>query len=192
MFPKRNEIISLYCGNLKARFHLREIARLSKLPIKTVFKILKKLEKENIVRSEIEGRHKYFELNLDNIETKFILEETEIHRTLLFLKEYPIFKSFLKEMKIEDCAIIIYGSFAKFMATNKSDLDILIVSERELDLPFYTLPYKIHKIFLRKNEFLKGLEAREPLLMEILANHIVLFNHSFFINILWWYHGRKA
>ena len=193
MCQKRNKILSLFCSNLKSRYHLREISKLSKIPVKTTFRNLIELEKENIVKSKHEGRHKYFELNLDNIKTKFLLQETEIYRTLLFLEKYPIFKSFLKEIELPACSVIIFGSFAELAATKDSDLDVLIISEeKELELPFYLLPYKIHKIVLNRSELLKGLEKKEPLLMEILSNHIVLLNHSFFIDLVWWYYGKKA
>ncbi len=192
MCQKRKIILSLFCTNLKGRYHLTEISKLSKLPLKTTFRVLKELEEENLLHSKIEGRQKYFTLNLDNVKTKFLLLETEIYRTLIFLEKYPVFKSFLKEILIEDCTILVFGSFAEFTATNKSDLDLLIISERKLDLPFHLLPFKIHLISLTKNEFLKGLELKEPLLLEILSNHIVLYNHSFFLDVLWWYYGKKA
>jgi predicted nucleotidyltransferase len=193
MCQKRNKILSIFCSNLKSRYHLREISKLSKIPLKTTFRYLLELEKKGIMKSKREGRNRYFELNLDNIKTKFLLQETEIYRTLLYLEKYPVFKSFLKETELPLCTMIIFGSFAKFAATKDSDLDILIISEDEkLDLPFYILPYKIHKIILSKDEVLRGLEKGEPLLMEILSNHIILLNHSFFIDLVWWYYGKKS
>jgi predicted nucleotidyltransferase len=165
---------------------------LSGVPLKTTSRVLEELEKENIVRSHHEGRHKYFELNFDEIKTKFLIQETEIHRTFVFLEKYPVFKSFLKEIKIIDGVIIVYGSFAEFAATKDSDLDILVISDEELGLPEYLLPYKVHKISLGKREFLSALEKGEPLIKEVIANHIILYNHSFFTDMLWWYYGKKV
>jgi predicted nucleotidyltransferase len=192
MYQKRNKILSLFCSNFKKRYHLREISKLSSVPLKTTSRALEELERENIIRSHLEGRHKYFELNLDNIKTKFLIEETEIYRTFIFFEKYPVFKSFLKEIKLVDGSIIVFGSFAEFIAGKDSDLDILVISDKEFNLPEYLLPYKIHKITLSKKEFLSALEKDEPLIKEIIANHIVLHNHSFFVDMLWWYYGKKA
>ena len=192
MYQKRNKILSLFCSDLRKRYHLREISKLSSVPLKTTSRVLEELEKENIIRSHHEGRHKYFELNLENIKTKFLIQEAEIYRTFIFFEKYPIFKSFLKEIKLTDAAIIVYGSFAEFTAGKDSDLDILIISDKKLNLPEYLLPYKVHKITLSKRGFLSAFESGEPLIKEIIANHIILNNHSFFVDMLWWYYGKKA
>jgi predicted nucleotidyltransferase len=192
MYQKLYKILSLYCSNLKKRFHLREISRLSELPLKTTVNNLEKLEKNNIVRSSFEGKHKYYELNLDNIETKFLLIQTEIYRTSVFLNTYPVFKTFLKEIEPANFMAIIFGSFAELTATKDSDLDILITSDKPVELPFHLIPYNIHKINLTNKEFLLSLEKGEVLIKEILTNHIILCNHSYFVDLVWWYYGKKS
>lgn len=192
MYQKRNIILSLFCSNLRKRYHLREISKLSSIPLKTTSRTLEELEKEGVIKSKRDGRHKYFELNLDNIKTKFFIQETEIYRTFIFLEKYPVFKSFLKEIKLIDCSIVVYGSFANLTASKNSDLDILVISDKKIELPNYILPYNIHKIVLSKKVFLTGLEKEEPLLREILSNHIILYNHSLFVDMMWWYHGKKT
>jgi len=153
---------------------------------------MEKLEKENTIRHTIEGKHKYFELNLDNIKTKFLLMGAEIHKTLLFLKKHPAFKSFLKETTRLDGTIIVYGSFSDFTATKDSDLDILTISDKKINLPRHLLPYRIHEINLTKKEFFSALSKDEPLMREILTNHVILHNHSFFIDAMWWYYEKKT
>lgn len=192
MYQKVYKVLSLYCGNLKRRLHLREISRLSRLPLRTTANNLGKLEKDNVIKGRIEGRHKYYKLNLDNIETKFWLIHSEIHRTLLFLQKYPVLKSFLKEIGPGDFAIIVFGSFAESTATEDSDLDLLIISDKKIELPFHLIPYKIHKINLSKKAFHLALSRDEPLMREILANHIILHNHSYFVGMAWWYFGKKS
>ncbi|MEK6904149.1 MAG: hypothetical protein AABW87_01000, partial [Nanoarchaeota archaeon] len=73
MYQKRNkelDIIALYSGNYKAEFYLRQISKLAKLPLKTCQNALINLEKGRILKSNVEGKNKYFSLNLDNIQTK--------------------------------------------------------------------------------------------------------------------------
>ena len=193
MYQKRNNdlvILGLYSGNYAKRFYLREISKIAKLPLKTTQTVLEKLEKNRIIKSLVQGKNKYFMLNLENIETKLYLIQTEIHKTLFFIYKYPLFKPFIKEIKNTSAPIIVFGSFAKFKAEKNSDTDILVISKDKLDLPFHVLPYKIHEINLSEKEFMKGIETRETLVKEIEENHIILNNYCFFVNKMWGEYAR--
>jgi len=192
MYQNRNnqlEIISLFRRDYKIRFYLREISKLSKIPLKTCQNVLAFLEKSKVLKSKTEGKNKYFSLNLENIKTKSYLLQSEIYQTDIFLEKYPQFKMFLKSFKITT-PIIVFGSFAKFTADKNSDLDIVILSGRELKIQFHLLPFKPHKINLTEKTFLKALKKQEELIKEIEENHIILNNHSFYVNIMWEQYGR--
>lgn len=159
------------------------------MPLKTCQNVLNNLEKAKILKSKIEGKNKYFSLNLDNIKTKSCLLQAEIYQSDIFTEKYPQFKIFLKSLKTT-VPIIVFGSFAKFAADKDSDLDIVVISERELKLPFYLLPFKPHQVNLAEKTFLKALKEQEDLIKEIEKNHIILNNHSFYINVMWWQYGK--
>ena len=93
MYLNRNkelEVISLFRGDYNARFYLREISKLSKLPLKTCQNALMNLEKSKILKSKLEGKNKYFSLNLENIKTKLCLQQAEIYQTDLFIEKYSL------------------------------------------------------------------------------------------------------
>lgn len=192
MYHNRNnelKVISLFRGNYKARFYLRETSKLSKLPLKTCQNVLASLEKIKVLKSKTEGKNKYFSLNLENIKTKSYLLQSEIYQTDLFIEKYPQFKMFLRSLKTT-IPIIVFGSFAKFTADKNSDLDLLVISEKELKLPFHLLPFKPHQINMAEKTFLKAIDQQEDLIKEIEENHIILNNHSFFVNIMWGHYGK--
>ncbi len=192
MYQKRNKelgVISLYCGNYKAEFYLRQISKLAKLPLKTCQNVLIALEQNRILKSKVEGKNKYFSLNLENIQTKSILLQAEIYKTDIFLEKYSQFKTFLKELK-NSIPIIIFGSFAKLTANKDSDLDLLIISEKEQKLPFHLLSYNVHEVNLSENSFIKAVKKQETLIKEIEEKHIVLNNHSVYVNIMWEQYGK--
>ena len=87
--------------------------------------------------------------------------------------------------------LIVFGSFAKFKAEKDSDLDLLVVLKRKEDLPFYLLGYNIHKVELLEKNFIKAIENNETLIREIAENHIILNDHSFYVNIMWSFYGRR-
>lgn len=192
MYQKRNkwlEVIALYTGNYKAEFYLRQIAKLAKLPVKTCQNILSQLEKDKILKGKIEGKNKYFSLNLDNIQTKSYLLQAEIHKTDLFLENYPQIKTFLKSFNT-NIPIIVFGSFAKLKANRNSDMDLFIVSEKGQELPFHLLPYKVHQVNLSESSFMKSLKEQEIIIKEIEENHVILNNHSFYVNMMWGYYAK--
>jgi len=192
MYPNRNnelEVLSLFRGNYKSRFYLREISKISKLPLKTCQNTLLLLEKSKILKSKIEGKNKYFSLNLENIKTKSYLQQAEIYQTDLFIEKYPQFKIFLKAFKTT-VPIIVFGSFAKFTADKDSDLDLLVISEKELKLSFHLLPFNPHEINMGEKTFLRAVDQQEDLIKEIEENHIILNNHSFYVSIMWGYYGK--
>tara|TARA_Y100000310_G_C20612642_1_gene778849 strand:- start:496 stop:1074 length:579 start_codon:yes stop_codon:yes gene_type:complete len=192
MYTKRynNErgILALYLGDYTKEFYLREISKLTKIPLKTTQNLIAKLEKNKILKSNVRGKNKYFKLNLENINTKLHLLEAEMQRTKIFIEKYPLIKTFLKELKT-DSLIIVFGSFAKFTADKDSDLDLLIISKQKL--PLHLLSYKVHKVELSESSFKKAIEKQETLIKEIEDNHIILNNHSFYVNQMWsWYYGK--
>lgn len=192
MYRKRNrelEVIALYTSNYREKFYLREISKLAKLPLKTCQNILKNFEKEKILKSKIEGKNKYFSLNLDNIQTKSYILQAEIHKLDNFLKKYPQFKTFLKSLNT-NISIIIFGSFAKLRAEKYSDLDLFILSKEKQELPLHLLPYKVHQIGLSEDSFKKALSEKETLIKEIEENHVILNNPSSYVNIIWEYYGK--
>ena len=192
MYHKRNielEVIALYRGNYKERFYLREISKLARLPLKTTQNALLHLEKSRILKGKLEGKNKYFALNLENIQAKLFLLQAEIYKTNLFLETYPMFKTFLKSTSTQ-APIIVFGSFAKFKPNKDSDIDLFIISDNEKELPFHLLPHKIHKVCISETSFLKSFKEQETLIKEIEKSHIILNNHSFYVNLLWSKYGE--
>ena len=187
MYLKRNDelaVMALYLGGYTRQFYLREISRLAKIPLKTVQRIVGLLVKSKILRSRIHGKNKYFTLNLENIQSKLCLLRAEIYKTQLFLEKYPQCKTFAKG--ITHTPIIVFGSFAKFAAEKDSDFDLLIISGEEV--PLHLLPYKAHEVRLSEKVFMKASE--QTLVKEIEENHVILNNHSFYVDGMWSRYAR--
>lgn len=193
MYRKGNKelpVLGLYLGDYSGRFYLREISRLCRMPLKTAQRVLESLEKARILRSEVHGKNKYFSLNLGNIETKNMLLQAEIWKTSELLRKYPFFGAFLKEMKAGQAPVIVFGSFAKFTAGKISDVDILVLSGRKLDMPSHLLPNEIHQINVAADAFGEALKKGEAFAKEVAESHVVLNSHSFFVNLMWEKHAK--
>ena len=192
MEKKRNkelEVIALYLENYAGRFYLRQISKLANLPLKTCQNVVGVLEKEKIVKSKVEGKNKYFSLNLDNIQTKSYLLQAEIYTADKFLKKHPSFKTFLKSVHTS-ASLIVFGSYAKSTAGKDSDIDMLVLSDKKQDLPFHLLPYETHLLTMEEETFKNVLEKKEGIAKEIEENHVILNNPSYYVNLLWEHYGK--
>jgi predicted nucleotidyltransferase len=188
MYQKRNKeisIISLFLGDYSKKYYLREISKKTGMPLKTTQAALLKLEKMRILKPEISGKNKYFYLNLDNIETKSLILQAEILRTADFIKKYPVFNSFLKEIKHLSEPIIIFGSFARLDADRTSDVDIIVVSDGKVELPSHALPNRLHRIEFSEKDFVRAFVAGETMIEKVRESHVIINNHSFFVNLMW-------
>jgi hypothetical protein len=182
------KVAALFTGDYSGQFYLRQISRLSGLPLKTVQNSLKILEENKVVIGKVDGKNKYFSINKGNILAKFLLIQAEIWKTTVFIEKYPAFKTFLKAIG-DNTLVIAFGSFARFKASEDSDIDLLVVPEKA-SLPFHLMPYKVHQIGLSESAFFKAVGNNEVLLKEIEKSHIILNNHSFYVNALWSFYGK--
>ena len=183
------EVLKLYVTGYNKQYFLREISRLTSLPLKTSQNTVNYLTENNILKSNLKGKHRYFRLNLENIQTKFFLLQTEIYKTMLFFEKYPFLKTFQKGLKTQS-PLIVFGSFAKGTANQGSDLDIVIISRIKVNIPLHLLPCKMHEIRLSEAMFSKAVQRKNALLKEIEENHVILNNHSYFVNCMWDYYGQ--
>ena len=189
MYQNRYKILSLFTGDIKGRFYLRELGLKAGIPTMTAQRLLKAMEKEGVLKSKEEGKNMYFELNLDNPKTKMEMLNAESFKAQEMMEVYKPLKSFVKEIPPEPM-VVIFGSFARKAAGKGSDLDILVVCDKEIELPSHLLPYKAHEIKMKWQQFRQALKKAEPLIKEVVKNHVILQRHSDFIEILWGYYGQ--
>jgi predicted nucleotidyltransferase len=182
------KILSLFDKEYSKELYLREISRHSSLSLKTTQNVLATLEKENILKSRINGKNKYFSLNLQNPLTKLFLIKTEIFKTMTFLEKYPLLKPFVKGIN-NDIPLVVFGSYARLEATKNSDIDILIISNTKIldknPFPFELIPIKIHEVRISEENFELSVKSDEALIKEIQAHHVVLNNHSVYVSMMW-------
>lgn len=185
------KILALYNDNYIKSLHLREIARKTKADVNTIQQQLKKLEKINILSSTIKGKNKEYVLNLDNMITKYYLIMAEIFAAVIYLQKNFLIKKVMAEIENKiDNPLILFGSFAKGGYTKESDIDLFIISEKQIerDVIFKTSSLVGREINIKstsESKFLSGLKNKDPLINEIVSNHIVLKGADKFCNIMW-------
>ncbi|HEV2192960.1 MAG TPA: nucleotidyltransferase domain-containing protein [Nitrosopumilaceae archaeon] len=188
------KIIGLYTDNYKKSIHLREIARETDVDVKSIQLQLKKLERINVLSSIPKGRNKEYTLNLNNVITKYYLIMAEGFISVIYLKKHFLIKKVLEEIgrKI-DYPLILFGSFTKGGHTKESDIDLFVISEEKIDkrvtLEASDLVGRdINIKSSNKAQFLNGLRNKDPLVHEVISNHVILKGIDEFCEIMWGYY----
>lgn len=188
------KILALYTNNYKKSLHLREISRETKADVKTTQLQLKKLEKINVLSSTIKGKNKEYVLNLNNVIAKYYLIMAEIFASVIYLQKNFLIKKVITEIenKIDD-PLVLFGSFVKGGHTKESDIDLFVISEKKIDRRMVLDTSRLvgHDISIKStsgSKFLSGLKNRDPLINEVVSNHIILKGADKFCDIMWRYY----
>jgi predicted nucleotidyltransferase len=127
------KILQLFYTDKTAKLHLREIARKAKLhePSTTVF--LKSLEKDTVLKSEKDGNQKKYTLKLNyKTYSMFQLFDLERFNSLPSIRKNAI-KYFLEHLADKPLIMFVFGSTAKGVFKEDSDIDLLLISKIKTD-----------------------------------------------------------
>lgn len=177
------EILNNFLGDYRREIYGRELVGKVNLSQKSIALALEELEKQGILKSRKSGNMKYFKLNISNPEIKDVLISTEITKKTIFFKKYKkIANLFKKDYRI----VGIFGSYAKGVQNNSSDVDLFIIngdSREDYSAKGKTYDINISIKHFKEEEFKKLKENN--LFKEIIKDHIIIFGVEKFINLSW-------
>ncbi len=189
-------ILALYNDNYKKTLYLREIARKTKTDVNTTYPQLNKLEEMNILSSTIKGKNKEYVLNVDNLIAKYYIIMAEIFTTIRYLQKNFVIKKVMTELDSQiDAPIILFGSFVKGGFTKESDIDLFVIGQKRKSKVVLEIGELVGRAvnikFVDASKFLSGLKNNDPLINEVISNHIVLKGTDKFCDIMWRYYESK-
>lgn len=168
MLTKDNNyrVMKLFFDSPERKFHIREIARLTRLSAPGVIKIIGKLRKEGLLVSE---KGKVMEDVHASKSERFLLLKRCYNVQALFESGLM---GFLREEYEEPEAIVLFGSYSKGEDVSTSDIDMAIVTKKRLapDLK------RFERMLNRKiNIYEVQTEESEREFLNSLANGTVLY-----------------
>lgn len=175
------EIVKTLFKDFLNPYNSRSISKIIGISHPGAFKILKKLEKREIVRAKRIGKAVIYSLNMDN---PIAIKEVE----MVLVIEAQNHKKWIEEFKkLEDGVdfVILFGSILvneKFAR----DIDILVVAEKSrynkikkaINERRQFSNKKIHLIFQNPEEFRKDVNKKNKIILEIIKNGVVLFGQD--------------
>ena len=190
-------ILSVFKKDIFASLTFKQIKQQSRQKSNNIVQIaLKEFQKQNLVETKVTGDVKTFSLNLNNNLTLSylnLINESESSKNKIPKKVLDGIQNRIFRYT-EFFILIIFGSYAKNEATQKSDLDIAMIVESEQTkkeiAPFLetikrreTIQIDYH-IFTRR-EFLEMLnEDSENVGKRIFKNNIVYYGYIPYCNIV--------
>lgn len=184
---KEQEIIKLLFKDFLTDYNSRSISKIIGISHPGAFKILKKLEKKQIVKAKRVGKALIYSLNLENPIT---LKEIE----MVLVIEAQNFKRWIEEfkgLKENSKFLILFGSLTRNEKVAK-DIDILVLTEKIKikavqkiigDIQKFTNK-KIHPLIQTIDDFKKDVNNKNKTMFEIIKTGIVLYGQEEYRKIL--------
>lgn len=120
------KVMEVFFKNPSRSFHIRELARITKLSSTGIINIVKRLKNENLLVSK---KEKITEEVRPTFNEKFYLMKRIYN--IYSLYDTGLIK-YLKDFYEEPEAIILFGSYSKGLDTEKSDVDLCIITNKKV------------------------------------------------------------
>ena len=185
-----SKILRLFYEDKKSSFHLRDIARKTKLYPNSVTRFLNQLEKEGILASKKDGNLKKYKIKksekLNNIFSSF---DTERLNKLPLARKRAI-NYFLDKLREKPIIVLLFGSTAKETFRKDSDIDLLLIVNKKIDVDKANeyvnaqIGIKVNCFQMTYDEFKKEIKLKEDKVIQSALNTgYPIFNQMLFYEV---------
>ena len=166
---KINYTYEVILSLLKEAAHGRALAKKLNTSLTRIQSIFSDLEGYNVLDYKKEGKNKVYFIKHNLVARSYILN-AENYKLAKMLRKYtflePLFKDIIE--KYPNMLIIIFGSYAKFIPKDNSDIDIYVETT---DTKIKESIKHLHpQLSVKIGKF----NQEDPLIKEIIKNHIII------------------
>lgn len=177
-------IIRYLIENRNKELNILRISKELKMDYKNAYSIVKRLEKELLVKLESFGQSSRVKL-ISQVHPLIFEAEYSRRKELLKDKNLAVmFNDFKNAIKSKCYVLLVFGSYAKKTQTKSSDIDLMLIVpdrkeelfEKEAHRAASSLPLPIHYLVFSEKQFLEMKYAKESNVgQEALKNNIILY-----------------
>lgn len=187
MVSKNKKKIMLYLLRNLELININQLSKRLDISVGSAFKILKELEKDNILLPIKLGNSVFYKINLENNEAIKFCELLLIEERR-GLKGYP--KIYAEEIKDFENAelIMLFGSILKNKEFN--DVDVLFVTNNIKGASNFCLNLSrirakpIIPLILKKENLIREIKNKKEILLNLLKTGVVLKGESVFLEVI--------
>jgi predicted nucleotidyltransferase len=160
-----NAILALY----QESTHVRALAKEIHVSGMQASRLLRQLQSQLLVDYAREGRNKVYFLR-NTVESRSALNAAEHHKLISLIKKYPLLRSVIEDIQKDKKTklALIFGSHAKGIAKEQSDIDIFIQTKDR------TYRERLKMVDSRAAVKTGSLSEGGPLVNEIHKNHVII------------------
>ena len=181
------KVLRLLLTAFDRQYSINNIAKECSLAPNGAFKILKKFEKEGILKSNKIANIKSYSINFDNEKTGSILE-LALMPALEGRLKYRL--EDFKDMKEITKACILFGSYID-LKKEPHDLDVLFVIDEDnfknykkgLEAIKDIVPAKIHDVLQTEEDLKNNIKNKDKIILQILREGVILWGISVMIRV---------
>ncbi len=170
------KVLSLFTKGYEKEYYIREVEKILNISSRTALVTLAKLEKIGILESQTKGKIKTYIIRKSIISREFFLL-TEQYKKIQFLEKNHLIKEVLEKTDVFlEGIVIVFGSYAKGIQKDDSDLDLFIVGKfDEKNIKEVGKKYGININIKSYPKKIFEKEINEDILLkEIVNNHILI------------------
>ncbi len=176
-------LVKFLIENKNKELNIFKISKDLKIDYKNIHSMIKRLEKEAIVKLEHFGKSSRIKLIL---QMNPLIFEAEYLRRKDMLKNKNLavmLNTFKTNLKSKQYILLLFGSYAKKTQTKNSDIDLIFIVpdekeelfEKEVSRIAKSLPLPIHDLVFSEKQFLDMINSKEPNVgQEALKTNIIL------------------
>ena len=186
------KIINFLIRNLEL-YNINQIARALDLSVGSVHKILKTLEKRNIVNIKELGNAIYYSINLNNNEAVKLSELVSIEGKNNILRENKIANVYAQDLvKFDAKLIILFGSILT-KKNEAKDIDVLFIikhKEQVNEINNFCLEIskirtkKVNPLIMLEQDFVNNLKDKNKAIWDLIKNGVILKGEDIFIRAI--------
>jgi len=159
------EIMLLLIGE---ELHGRIISKKLKANLSSVQNHLELLRNLNVIDYKTVGKNNIYYIKKSLSAQKYVYN-AENYKLLRIIEKYPFLEPLIMDIIGQDVKLIIlFGSFAKLIAKDDSDIDVYVETQRK------DLKNSMESINSRLSVKIGAFDMRSLLIKEIVKNHIIL------------------
>ena len=149
--------------------HGRELAKELKTSLTRVQSILNDLRNINVLDYKVKGKNHIYFIKKNLISKSFILN-AENYKLVKTLTKYPVLEPIFQDIvkKSKSNIIILFGSYAKGIPKEDSDIDIYI------DTTSLKIKGEVQKVYDLVSVKIGKFNPEELLIKEIIKNHVII------------------
>ncbi len=180
------KIVGVLCENLIEGININQIAKEAKISAASTYRILKEMEKDNLIKKQKTGNNVFYRLNLKNAFARKYAELASIRKREFFFQKKPeYYESFMNlkaSIKEFSSVIGVFGSLAR-MEEKPRDIDILIIYKQLKPIrAVFSKGAEFSPFYITESEF--GEKTREKIISSIIKDVVILYGECEFWSIL--------